>query len=109
MREAPPGEIYNVGGQEHENMEVIRQILDLTGASPDLVEHVKDRPGHDRRYSVDSSKVRALGWAPAHSFSGGGLAETVEWYRENRAWWEPIKSGEYRAYYDDQYGKRLAG
>jgi dTDP-glucose 4,6-dehydratase len=87
-------------------MEVVRQILDLTGASPDLVEHVKDRPGHDRRYSVDSSKVRALGWAPAHSFSGGGLAETVAWYRDNRSWWEPIKSGEYRAYYEQQYGNR---
>jgi dTDP-glucose 4,6-dehydratase len=106
MREAPPGEIYTVGGQEQENMEVVRQILDLTGASPDLVEHVKDRPGHDRRYSVDSSKVRALGWAPAHSFSGGGLAETVAWYRDNRSWWEPIKSGEYRAYYEQQYGNR---
>ena len=108
MREAPPGQIYNVGGQELENMEVIRQILDLTGGSPDLVEHVKDRPGHDRRYSVDSSKVRALGWAPRHSFRDGGLAETVEWYRENRDWWEPIKSGEYLAYYEEQYGKRLA-
>jgi dTDP-glucose 4,6-dehydratase len=107
MRDAPPGEIYNVGGQELENMEVIRQILDLTGGSPDLVEHVKDRPGHDRRYSVDSSKVRALGWAPKHSFRDAGLAETVEWYRDNRDWWEPIKSGEYLAYYEEQYGKRL--
>jgi dTDP-glucose 4,6-dehydratase len=108
LREAPPGEIYNVGGQERENMDVVRRILDLTGASPDLVRHVKDRPGHDRRYAVDSSKVRALGWKPRHSFDGGGLAETVEWYRENRAWWEPIKSGEYRKYYEEQYGDRLA-
>ena len=108
MREAPPGETYNVGGQELENMEVIRRILDLTGGSPDLVEHVKDRPGHDRRYSVDSSKVRALGWAPRHSFRDGGLLETVEWYRDSRDWWEPIKSGEYLAYYEEQYGKRLA-
>ena len=109
LREAPPGEVYNVGGQEHENMEVVRWILDLTGASPDLVRHVADRPGHDRRYAVDSSKVRALGWAPVHSFGATGLAETVAWYRDNRDWWEPIKSGEYRAYYEEQYGHRLAG
>jgi dTDP-glucose 4,6-dehydratase len=108
LRKAPSGEIYNVGGQERENMDVVRRILDLTGASPDLVRHVKDRAGHDRRYAVDSSKVRALGWAPKHSFDGGGLEETVGWYRENRAWWEPIKSGEYRKYYDEQYGERLA-
>jgi dTDP-glucose 4,6-dehydratase len=109
MRKAPSGGIYNVGGQETENMEVIRRILDLTGASPDLVRHVEDRPGHDRRYAIDSAKVRELGWAPAHNFKDGGLEETVAWYRENQAWWEPIKSGEYRAYYEEQYGKRLAG
>jgi dTDP-glucose 4,6-dehydratase len=108
LREAPSGEVYNVGGNERENMDVVRRILDLTGASPDLVRHVEDRPGHDRRYSVDSSKIRALGWAPAHSFASGGLAETVAWYRENRSWWEPIKSGEYLAYYEQQYGSRLA-
>ncbi len=68
MRKAPAGEVYNVGGQECENMDVVRRILDLTGASPDLVRHVKDRPGHDRRYAVDSSKAMALGWKPAHSF-----------------------------------------
>jgi dTDP-glucose 4,6-dehydratase len=108
LRKSPPGEVYNVGGNERENMEVVRRILDLTGASPDLVRHVEDRPGHDRRYSVDSSKIRALDWAPAHSFDSGGLAETVEWYRANRSWWEPIKSGDYLAYYEQQYGKRLA-
>ena len=107
LRNAPAGEVYNVGGQERENMEVVRRILDLTGASPDLVRHVADRPGHDRRYSVDSSKVRALGWKPEHSFDAGGLEETVDWYRKNRSWWVPIKSGEYRAYYEQQYGERL--
>ncbi len=106
LRKARAGEIYNVGGQEHENMELVRRILDLTGASPDLVEHVKDRPGHDRRYAVDSSKVRELGWAPAHRFDDG-LRATVDWYRDNRAWWEPIKSGEYREYYRRQYGDDL--
>ena len=106
LRDGAPGEIYNVGGQERENLEVIRRILDLTGASPDLVRHVKDRAGHDRRYSLDSSKLHALGWKPEHSFAQG-LAETAGWYRDNRAWWEPIKSGEYRAYYEQQYAERL--
>ncbi len=109
LREGAGGEVYNIGGQERENMEVVRRILDLTGASPDLVRHVADRPGHDRRYSVDSSKLRGLGWAPRRSFDGGGLAETVEWYREHRDWWEPIKSGDYRVYYEQQYAARLGG
>jgi len=108
LRRGVGGEVYNVGGQERENLDVVRRILDLTGASPDLVRHVEDRPGHDRRYSVDSTKLRALGWSPQFSFDAGGLEETVAWYRENRAWWEPIKSGEYRAYYAEQYAARLA-
>jgi dTDP-glucose 4,6-dehydratase len=108
LRKGGAGEVYNVGGQERENMEVVRRILDLTGASPDLVRHVEDRPGHDRRYSVDSTKLQGLGWAPRHSFDAGGLAETVEWYRENREWWEPIKSGDYKRYYEQQYAARLA-
>jgi dTDP-glucose 4,6-dehydratase len=108
LRNGDSGAVYNVGGQERENMEVVRRILDLTGASPDLVRMVADRPGHDRRYSVDSSRVRALGWAPAHSFDGGGLEETVAWYRENRDWWEPIKSGDYQRYYEEQYAARLS-
>jgi dTDP-glucose 4,6-dehydratase len=101
------GEVYNVGGEDFENMEVTSRILELTGCDPSLVRHVDDRAGHDRRYAVDDSRVRALGWAPAHSFGETGLATTVEWYRENRAWWEPIKSGEYREYYQRQYGERL--
>ena len=108
LRSGTPGEVYNVGGQERENMEVVRRILDLTGASPDLVRHVADRPGHDRRYSVDSTKLRGLGWTPTHSFDAGGLEETVEWYRENREWWEPIKSGDYKRYYEQQYAARLS-
>ena len=108
LRHGAAGEAYNISGQERENLEVVKRILDLTGASPDLVRHVADRPGHDRRYAVDSSKLRGLGWAPAHSFDAGGLEETVEWYRASRDWWEPIKSGEYRRYYDAQYAARLA-
>jgi len=109
LREGRAGEAYNIGGQERENLDVVRRILDLTGASPDLVRHVTDRPGHDRRYAVDSSKLRSLGWSPKHSFDAGGLEETVAWYRENREWWEPIKSGEYQRYYETQYASRLSG
>ena len=107
LRHGAGGEVYNVGGQERENMDVVRRILDLTGASPDLVRHVAARPGHDRRYSVDSSKLRELSWQPGHSFEAGGLEETVDWYRENREWWEPIKSGDYKRYYAEQYAARL--
>jgi len=90
LRQGKPGEIYNVGGQERENMEVVREILELTGASADLVRPVEDRPGHDRRYSLDSAKLMDLGWRPKRSFSDG-LAATVEWYREHRDWWEPLR------------------
>ena len=107
LRERAPGEIYNVGGgNERENLEITQQIIELTGADPSLVRHVTDRPGHDRRYSLDSSKLERLGWEPEHTFEEG-LAETVEWYRVNRAWWEPIKSGEYLEYYRRQYAERL--
>ena len=101
------GEIYNVGGDERENLELVRRILDLTGADESLVRHVADRPGHDRRYSVDDSKLRALGWRPETDLEVG-LERTFAWYRENRAWWEPIKSGEYREYYERQYGTKLS-
>jgi dTDP-glucose 4,6-dehydratase len=101
------GEIYNVGGDELENLELVRRILDVTGADESLVRHVTDRPGHDRRYSVDDTKLRGLGWAPAIELEDG-LAATFEWYRDMRAWWEPIKSGDYRSYYERQYAERLA-
>jgi dTDP-glucose 4,6-dehydratase len=107
LREGEAGEVYNVGGEEHENIEVTHRILELAGGDPSLIRHVEDRAGHDRRYALDDSKLRALGWSPSHSFGERGLAETVEWYREHRAWWEPIKSGEYRAYYESQYAERL--
>jgi dTDP-glucose 4,6-dehydratase len=108
LRKGVSGEVYNVGGgDEHENIEVAERILELTGAPRSLLRSVPDRPGHDRRYALDTTKLRALGWAPAHTFEDG-LRETVEWYRDNRAWWEPIKSGEYRAYYERQYAERLA-
>jgi len=109
LRKGDAGRAYNVSGQERENIDVVHRILDLTGASPGLVRHVRDRPGHDRRYAVDSTRLRELGWEPQHDFDAGGLAETVAWYRDNRAWWEPIKSGEYADYYRTQYEARLAG
>ena len=82
LREGAAGEVYNVGGEEHENIEVTHRILELTGADPSLVRHVEDRAGHDRRYSLDDTKLRALGWAPEHSLRRGRPAETVDWYRE---------------------------
>ena len=107
LREGAAGEVYNVGGgDEHENLEVANRLLELTGADRELLRRVEDRPGHDRRYSLETAKLRALGWRPEMSFADG-LRATVDWYRENRAWWEPIKSGSYREYYEQQYGQRL--
>jgi dTDP-glucose 4,6-dehydratase len=108
LREGRPGEIYNVGGgDERYNIDVAEKLLELTGADRALLRRVDDRPGHDRRYSVDTSKLRAIGWRPEMGFDAG-MQQTVDWYRENRAWWEPIKSGEYRSYYEQQYGNRLS-
>ena len=101
------GEVYNVGGpDECPNLEVVRRILAHTDRDETLIEFVTDRPGHDRRYSLSSDKVRALGWEPRMRFADG-LERTVVWYRDNPWWWEPIRSGEYRAYYERHYGKAL--
>jgi dTDP-glucose 4,6-dehydratase len=102
------GEAYNVGGpDECENIEVVRRILELTGRDESLIEHVKDRPGHDRRYSLSSEKLQTeLGWEAQVRFADG-LGRTVDWYRDNEPWWALIRSGEYRAYYQQQYGKAL--
>jgi dTDP-glucose 4,6-dehydratase len=107
LEKGVPGEAYNVGGpDECENIEVVKRILALTGKDESLIEHVKDRLGHDRRYSLASDKVRELGWEAQTRFAEG-LERTVEWYRDNETWWAPIRSGEYRAYYEQQYGRTL--
>jgi dTDP-glucose 4,6-dehydratase len=101
------GAAYNVGGpDECPNLDVVRRILAHTDRDETLIEFVTDRPGHDRRYSLSSDKVRALGWEPRMRFDDG-LERTVVWYRDNPWWWQPIRSGEYRAYYERHYGKAL--
>jgi dTDP-glucose 4,6-dehydratase len=111
LRGGERGEVYNVGGgEEVENREITRRVLELTGADESLVRRVDDRPGHDRRYSLDTTKLeQRLGWRREHRLAQG-LPETVAWYREHRPWWEQIKrSGSYRDYYERQYAGRLAG
>ena len=107
LREGEPGGVYNVGaGEERENIAIAQLIVELTGADPTLIRHVEDRPGHDRRYALDSSRIQALGWRSDREFEEG-LASTVAWYRQRRDWWEPLKAGEYRRYYEQQYADRL--
>ena len=106
LRKGKDGEVYNIGGgHEVENIVLTRDILRLTGKPETLIRPVKDRPGHDRRYSVDSKKVRQLGWTPKHPF-GKALETTVAWFREHEAWWRPLKSGELKAWYRQQYENR---
>lgn len=100
------GEIYNVGTEvETQNIDMAHKILDILGKPRSLITHVTDRAGHDRRYALDCSKLRALGWRSRHSFDQA-LERTVRWFVENEAWWRPIKSGEYLEYYRQQYGSR---
>jgi len=97
---------YLVGGMTelYSNIDIAKKIVKLLGKDESYIEFVKDRPGHDRKYDVDWSKIKSeLGWEPLHSFDDY-LEKTVEWYKENRSWWERIKSGEYKKYYEDQYG-----
>jgi dTDP-glucose 4,6-dehydratase len=109
LRHGESGEIYNVpGGTEQPNREVVRRLLDHLGKPWSLVRQVEDRPGHDRRYAMDGSKLERLGWRNRTSFDEG-LARTVDWFRDNEAWWRAAKSGDWDAYYDRQYGARLAG
>ncbi len=103
-----PGEVYNIGGgNEVRNLDLTHRILALLDRPRSLITHVPDRPGHDRRYALDTTKLRALGWAPGVPFDEG-LRATVAWYRENQWWWRPIKQGDpaFRAYYRAQYDER---
>jgi dTDP-glucose 4,6-dehydratase len=107
LEQGESGTVYNLGGPEElPNIEVVRTILELTGRDESLIEYVTDRLGHDRRYSLASERAGALGWKPQVGFHEG-LRRTVEWYRDNEWWWGPIRSGEYREYYERQYGKAL--
>jgi dTDP-glucose 4,6-dehydratase len=102
------GEVYNIGGgNEVANLELTKRILELLGRPGSLIRPVADRPGHDRRYSLDTTKLQGLGWQPRMDFATG-LAETVNWYRNNEWWWRPVKQGdpEFRKYYAQQYEKR---
>ncbi|MDO8184262.1 dTDP-glucose 4,6-dehydratase [Conexibacter sp. JD483] len=107
LEQGRAGEVYNVGGpDECPNIEVVKRIVSATGNDESLIEYVTDRPGHDRRYSLSSEKLRGLGWEARVHFAEG-LQQTVDWYRENTWWWEPIRSGDYREYYERQYGRAL--
>jgi dTDP-glucose 4,6-dehydratase len=105
---AAPGSIYNIGGNsERTNLSVVRRLLAELGRGEELIRYVADRPGHDRRYAMDASRLKAdLGWSPAWRFEEG-LAATITWYREQRGWWERVRTGAYRDYYETQYGRRL--
>lgn len=109
LEKGKAGEVYNIGGNsERKNIDIVKGILKLTSKPETLIKYVADRPGHDRRYAIDASKMRKeLGWSPAHTFEKG-LEETVTWYMENRVWWERVMSGAYRQYFDTQYRARLA-
>lgn len=102
------GEVYNIGGKnERTNIEIVKNILQKLGKTEKLIRFVKDRPGHDRRYAIDATKIRAeLGWVPAYTFEEG-LEDTIQWYLSNQEWWENILNGEYRKYYQQQYNELL--
>ncbi len=103
-----PGEVYNIGGNnERSNLELTQTILEIMGCSQERIRRVQDRPGHDRRYAIDATKIhRELGWAPSRSAWPQALERTVQWYRDNESWWRSVKSGAYREYYQQQYQGR---
>ena len=109
LRRGRDGEVYNIGGRsEMANLDVVRRVLELTGKPESLIRYVTDRPGHDRRYAIDAGKIeRELGWAPRRRFDEG-MAATVAWYRDNEPWWRSVLSGDYRSWYERNYGGRAA-
>ena len=108
LRKGIPGEVYNVGGNcEFHNIDIVRYLLKRLDKPESLIRFVEDRPGHDRRYAMDSSKLqRELGWKPVVSFEEG-MNQTVSWYIEHEIWWQRIKTGEYMSYYEQWYGDRF--
>jgi len=102
------GEVYNIGGNnEWYNIDIVKIILKLLGKSEDQINYVKDRPGHDRRYAIDSAKIqKELGWAPAHDFSNG-IEKTIQWYVKNEDWWRRIMRGDYLKYYEENYNSKI--
>ncbi|MEC2346202.1 dTDP-glucose 4,6-dehydratase [Paenibacillus barengoltzii] len=102
------GEVYNIGGNnERTNLHIVRTILEQLGKPESLIKHVQDRPGHDRRYGIDPTKImKELGWKPKHTFETG-IKETIRWYLDNKEWWTRIQTGAYQEYYAKQYGHRL--
>jgi dTDP-glucose 4,6-dehydratase len=107
LEKGQSGEVYNLGGGNGTpNLEIVRELLRLTGRDDSFIQYVTDRPGHDHVYLIDHSKsTRELGWNPSVSFKQG-VADTVAWYRDNRAWWEAVKSGAYKDFYQKLYGNR---
>jgi dTDP-glucose 4,6-dehydratase len=107
MRQGKPGQVYNIGGNnERKNIDIVRRILKELGKPESLITLVKDRPGHDLRYAIDATKLKKeLNWLPTYTFEKG-LQETVNWYCNNQKWWQKIKSGEYRKYYEQMYAHR---
>jgi len=107
LEKGKPGEVYNIGaGNEWPNLLIVTRLLEILGKGGELIEYVKDRPCHDRRYAIDAAKAHAeLEWAPRIPFSQG-LSQTVSWYVQNRGWWERVRSGEYRTDYERNYGSR---
>ncbi len=103
MHEGVNGEVYNVGGHnERTNLEVVHTIIKTLGKSEDLIEFVKDRLGHDKRYAIDPTKLENLGWKPTYTFETG-IAQTIQWYLDNKSWWKTILSGDYKSYFEKQY------
>lgn len=102
------GEVYNIGGNnEWFNIDIVKLILKLLDKPESLITYVKDRPGHDRRYAIDSTKIQnELGWKPAHNFEDG-IRKTINWYKDNESWWKKVMSGEYMKYYEQNYSHKI--